>query len=320
MAVLGPPEPDLHPVPPPVRPSGTVERTELENAAIGAVAATVHPFTGVSPLLGGGSRVACEGPPKRGARTGAISGGVAVVPRLVSVSDRGSACGSPERRGFPGARNSRSSCRSRSRRRSPGWPDRAGSAAPSARLPARTCGRRAVDREPHGSGEWTPGRSGLATPAAEPKRLGPAAGRAGDLLPARGGDAARDRAAASAESRAACGGLDDAPSRVRRRSRNVQWRAPRAASSGTRNTASTGAGDTDHAGRAPVGGAGVRTAVTRRPPYTFSGASTGRVAGRPGRRHVRADGGGEAGGGSGCVPRECRAAVVERAPPPRTAT
>lgn len=226
MAVLGPPEPDLHPVPPPVRPSGTVERTELENAAIGAVAATVHPFTGVSPLLGGGSRVACEGPPKRGARTGAISGGVAVVPRLVSVSDRGSACGSPERRGFPGARNSPSSCRSRSRRRSPGWPDRAGSAAPSARLPARTCGRRAVDRERHGSGEWTPGRSGLATPAAEPKRLGPAAGRAGDLLPARGGDAARDRAAASAESRAACGGLDDAPSRVRRRSRNVQWRGP----------------------------------------------------------------------------------------------
>jgi len=60
MAGLGPPEPDLHPVPQPVRPSGTVERTELENAAIGAVAATVHPFTGVSPLLGGGSRGACE--------------------------------------------------------------------------------------------------------------------------------------------------------------------------------------------------------------------------------------------------------------------
>jgi len=61
-----------------------VERTELKNAAIGAVVTIVLSFTGFSALLGGGiagylQRV----PPKRGAKTGAISGGIAVVPILL---------------------------------------------------------------------------------------------------------------------------------------------------------------------------------------------------------------------------------------------
>jgi hypothetical protein len=61
-----------------------VERTELKNAAIGAVVTIVLSFTGFSALLGGGvagylQRV----PPKHGAKTGTISGGIAVVPILL---------------------------------------------------------------------------------------------------------------------------------------------------------------------------------------------------------------------------------------------
>ena len=61
-----------------------VERTELKNAAIGAVVTIVLSFTGFSALLGGGiAGYLQEVPPKRGAKTGAISGGIAVVPILL---------------------------------------------------------------------------------------------------------------------------------------------------------------------------------------------------------------------------------------------
>lgn len=58
-----------------------VDTVELRNATVGAVVTVLLSFTGFSPLLGGGvagylQRVA----PKRGARTGAISGAIAVVP------------------------------------------------------------------------------------------------------------------------------------------------------------------------------------------------------------------------------------------------
>ncbi|MFC6942883.1 DUF5518 domain-containing protein [Salinirubellus sp. GCM10025818] len=60
-----------------------VERTELKNAAIGAVVTIVLSFTGFSALLGGGvAGYLQKVPPKRGAKTGAISGGIAVVPIL----------------------------------------------------------------------------------------------------------------------------------------------------------------------------------------------------------------------------------------------
>jgi hypothetical protein len=61
-----------------------VERTELRNAAIGAVVTVVLSFTGFSALLGGGIAGYLQGePPKRGARVGAISGGIAVLPILL---------------------------------------------------------------------------------------------------------------------------------------------------------------------------------------------------------------------------------------------
>jgi hypothetical protein len=61
-----------------------VERTELKNAAIGAVVTIVLSFTGFSALLGGGvAGYLQKAPPKRGAKTGAISGGIAVVPILL---------------------------------------------------------------------------------------------------------------------------------------------------------------------------------------------------------------------------------------------
>ena len=58
-----------------------VERTELRNAVIGAVVTIVLSFTGFSALLGGGIAGYLQGePPRRGARVGALSGGVAVLP------------------------------------------------------------------------------------------------------------------------------------------------------------------------------------------------------------------------------------------------
>jgi hypothetical protein len=61
-----------------------VERTEFKNAAIGAVVTIVLSFTGFSALLGGGvAGYLQKVPPKRGAKTGAISGGIAVVPILL---------------------------------------------------------------------------------------------------------------------------------------------------------------------------------------------------------------------------------------------
>jgi hypothetical protein len=61
-----------------------VERTELKNAAIGAVVTIIFSFTGFSALLGGGvAGYLQKVPPKRGAKTGAISGGIAVVPILL---------------------------------------------------------------------------------------------------------------------------------------------------------------------------------------------------------------------------------------------
>ena len=58
-----------------------VDRDELRNAVIGAVVTVVLSFTGFSALLGGGIAGYLQGePPKRGARVGAISGGIAVFP------------------------------------------------------------------------------------------------------------------------------------------------------------------------------------------------------------------------------------------------
>jgi hypothetical protein len=58
-----------------------VERTELRSAAIGVVVTIVLSFTGISALLGGGVAGYLQHvPPKRGARTGAISGGISVLP------------------------------------------------------------------------------------------------------------------------------------------------------------------------------------------------------------------------------------------------
>lgn len=61
-----------------------VEQTERRNAAIGAVVTIALSFTGVSPLLGGGlAGYLQKVPPRRGAKTGAISGGIAVGPILL---------------------------------------------------------------------------------------------------------------------------------------------------------------------------------------------------------------------------------------------
>ncbi|WP_254832766.1 DUF5518 domain-containing protein [Haloglomus salinum] len=61
-----------------------VGRTELKNAAIGAVVTIVFSFTGFSALLGGViAGYLQQVPPKRGVKTGAISGGIAVVPILL---------------------------------------------------------------------------------------------------------------------------------------------------------------------------------------------------------------------------------------------
>ena len=58
-----------------------VERDELRNAVIGAVVTVVLSFTGFSALPGGGiAGYLQDEPPKRGARIGAISGGIAVLP------------------------------------------------------------------------------------------------------------------------------------------------------------------------------------------------------------------------------------------------
>lgn len=61
-----------------------MERTELRNAAVGAVVTIVLSFTGFSAVLGGGIAGYLQAePPRRGARVGAISGGIAVVPILL---------------------------------------------------------------------------------------------------------------------------------------------------------------------------------------------------------------------------------------------
>jgi len=61
-----------------------VERTELRNAAIGAVVTIALSFTGFSALFGGGvAGYLQREPPKRGARVGAISGAIAIVPVLL---------------------------------------------------------------------------------------------------------------------------------------------------------------------------------------------------------------------------------------------
>ncbi|MFB6133880.1 MAG: DUF5518 domain-containing protein [Halanaeroarchaeum sp.] len=58
-----------------------LRENELRDAAIGAIVTIVLSFTAISPLLGGGiSGYLQGGSPKRGARTGAISGAVASIP------------------------------------------------------------------------------------------------------------------------------------------------------------------------------------------------------------------------------------------------
>lgn len=59
-------------------------RDTLYNAAVGAVVTIILSFTGFSPLLGGGVAGYLQGaPPKRGARVGAISGAIAILPMLL---------------------------------------------------------------------------------------------------------------------------------------------------------------------------------------------------------------------------------------------
>jgi hypothetical protein len=61
-----------------------VERGELRNAAIGAVVTVVLSFTGISALLGGSvAGYLQQASPRGGARVGALSGGIAVVPMLL---------------------------------------------------------------------------------------------------------------------------------------------------------------------------------------------------------------------------------------------
>jgi hypothetical protein len=58
-----------------------VDRTELRNAVIGAVVTVALSFTGFSALLGGAvAGYLQREPPKRGARVGAVSGGLAILP------------------------------------------------------------------------------------------------------------------------------------------------------------------------------------------------------------------------------------------------
>jgi hypothetical protein len=58
-----------------------IDGYELRNAVIGAVVTVVLSFTGFSALLGGGIAGYLQGEsPKRGARVGAISGAIAVLP------------------------------------------------------------------------------------------------------------------------------------------------------------------------------------------------------------------------------------------------
>ena len=82
-----------------------VERNELRNAAIGAVVTILLSFTGFSALLGGGLTGYLQAvPPKRGARIGAISGGIAVIPiLLLLVLGFLLYLGQPSALGIPGA-------------------------------------------------------------------------------------------------------------------------------------------------------------------------------------------------------------------------
>ncbi|MEF8788608.1 MAG: DUF5518 domain-containing protein [Haloarculaceae archaeon] len=81
-----------------------VERDELRNAAVGAVVTVVLSFTGFSALLGGGIAGYLQGePPKRGARVGALSGAIAVLPVvLVLVLGFVLVLGQPAALGVPG--------------------------------------------------------------------------------------------------------------------------------------------------------------------------------------------------------------------------
>ncbi|AKH97474.1 DUF5518 domain-containing protein [Halanaeroarchaeum sulfurireducens] len=81
-----------------------MKRDELWNAGIGAVVTIVLSFTGFSALLGGGvAGYLQDVPPKRGAKTGAISGGIAVIPiLLVFVVGFGLFLGQPSALGIPG--------------------------------------------------------------------------------------------------------------------------------------------------------------------------------------------------------------------------
>ncbi len=64
-----------------IQPFSMVDQTELRNAVLGAVVTIALSFTGFSPLFGGGTAgYLQQEPPKRGARIGAISGGLATLP------------------------------------------------------------------------------------------------------------------------------------------------------------------------------------------------------------------------------------------------
>jgi hypothetical protein len=82
-----------------------MERNELRNAAIGAVVTIALSFTGFSALLGGAvAGYLQREPPKRGARVGALSGGIAVLPVLMVLAlGFVLLLGQPTALGIPGA-------------------------------------------------------------------------------------------------------------------------------------------------------------------------------------------------------------------------
>ena len=64
-----------------------MQPSELRNAAIGAAVTVALSFTGLSAVLGGGIAGYLQHvSPRRGARTGAVSGGLAVVPIVLVLA------------------------------------------------------------------------------------------------------------------------------------------------------------------------------------------------------------------------------------------
>jgi uncharacterized BrkB/YihY/UPF0761 family membrane protein len=81
-----------------------VERDELRHAGIGSVVTVLLSFTGFSALLGGAiAGYLHRVPPKRAVKTGALSGGIAVIPTVaVLATGIGLAVWQPSALALPG--------------------------------------------------------------------------------------------------------------------------------------------------------------------------------------------------------------------------